>query len=63
MNVSNILGIHFMQNNEGIVGSLMYDILDNCLDLTYLLTYSSPELNLTSRYCLFSFYSAELCLD
>lgn len=30
MNVSNILGIHFMQNNEGTVWeSLIYDTLDS----------------------------------
>lgn len=33
MNVSNILGIHFIQNNEATVESLIYGILDNSLDL------------------------------
>lgn len=33
INVSSILGIYFLQNNERTVEGLIYDILNNSLDV------------------------------
>lgn len=41
MNVSNILGIQCIQNNEAKVENLIYDALDNSLDIVYMFFASS----------------------